>query len=93
MPEESKYPIILAMNSHIADILLRHIHQEVGHGGHNYMLSKLRQKYWIPGVGTAIRKLLSKCIVCRRLNSLPGCQQMADLPSERYIIQSGLQSV
>ncbi len=38
---------------------------------------------WIPGVSTAIRKLLSKVIVCRRLNSLPGCQQMADLPSER----------
>ncbi len=47
------------------------------------MVAKLRQKCWIPGVSTAIRKLLFKVIVCRRLNSLPGCQQMADLPSER----------
>ncbi len=45
MPEESKHPVILAKNSHIVDILLRHIHQEVGHGGCNHMLSKLRQKY------------------------------------------------
>ncbi len=81
MPEESKHPVILANNSHIADILLQHIHQEVG-GGRNHMLSKLRQKYWIPGVSSAIRKLLYKCI-CRRLNSLLGCQQMADLQSER----------
>lgn len=34
-------------------------------------------------VSTAIRKVLSKCLICRKLNSLPGCQKMADLPSER----------
>lgn len=83
MPEESKHPVILAKNFHISDIILRHIHQEVGHGGRNYILSKFRQKYWITGVSTAIRRVLSKCIICRKLNSLPGCQQMADLPSER----------
>ncbi len=66
MPEESKHPVILANNSHIADILLQHIHQEVG-GGRNHMLSKLRQKYWIPGVSSAIRKLLYKCIVCQEI--------------------------
>lgn len=83
MPEESKHPVILAKNSHISDILLRHIHEEVGHCGRNHMLSKLRQKYWITGASTAIRSVLSKCVICRRLNSLPGCQQMADLPADR----------
>lgn len=43
MPEDSKHPIILPKNSHIAEILLQYIHKEVGHGGRNYMLSKLRQ--------------------------------------------------
>lgn len=83
MPEESKHPVILAKNSHVSDILLRHIHEEVGHCGRNHMLSKLRQKYWITGASTAIRKVLSKCVTCRRLNSLPGCQQMSDLPLDR----------
>jgi len=49
MPEESKHSVILAKNSHISDILLRHIHQDVGHAGRNHMLSKSRQKvldYW-----------------------------------------------
>ena len=30
-----------------------------------------------------VRRILSKCITCRRLNAQPVSQQMADLPSER----------
>ena len=83
LPEDAKHPVILANDLHISDVLLRHIHQQVGHGGRNYMLSKLRQRYWIPGVGTTIRRILSKCVVCRRLQAAPGCQLMADLPKDR----------
>lgn len=64
MPEECKHPTILAKDLHISDIILRHIHQKVGHGGRNHMLSSLRQKYWIPGASVAIRRILSKCMVC-----------------------------
>ena len=62
MPEEMKHPVILSKDFHIADLLLRHIHGEVGHGGRNHMLSRLRQKYWIPGATVLIRKILSKCV-------------------------------
>ena len=85
MPMESKHPIILAKDLHISELLLRHIHQEVGHGGRNHMLSKLRERYWIAGVSSAIRRVLAKCIICRRLNALPVQQQMADLPHERLV--------
>ncbi|KAK5928662.1 hypothetical protein CgunFtcFv8_013710 [Champsocephalus gunnari] len=83
MPEESKHPAILAKDLHISDIILRQVHQDVGHGGRNHMLSSLRQRYWISGASVAIRKTLSKCVVCRRLNGAPGMQQMADLPRDR----------
>lgn len=85
MPIEMKHPIILAKGLHISELLLRHVHHEVGHGGRNHMLSKLRERYWITGASTAIRKVLSKCIICRRLNALPIHQQMADLPHERIV--------
>ena len=83
MPDEAKHPAILAKDLHISDLILRHIHQQTGHGGRNHMLSKLRQRFWIPGASTAIRKTLSKCIVCRRLHAAPGHQRMADLPQDR----------
>ncbi|XP_046873085.1 uncharacterized protein LOC124465379 [Hypomesus transpacificus] len=83
MPEEAKHPIILAKDLHISSILLRYIHEEVGHGGRNYMLARLRQKFWVTGASTAIRSILSKCVVCHRLQAVPGSQQMADLPADR----------
>lgn len=47
------------------------------------MLSRLRQRYWIPGVSGSIRKILARCVVCRRLHGAAGQQQMADLPEDR----------
>lgn len=38
MPVEEKHPIILAKDLHISELLLRHLHREVGHGGRNHML-------------------------------------------------------
>lgn len=75
--------MIVPKNSHISDLILCHIHQEVGHSGRNHMLSKLRQKYWIPGATVSIRKTVSRCVTFRRMNAPPGQQQMADLPLDR----------
>lgn len=65
MPEESKHPIILSKDLHISELLLRHIHNEIGHSGRNYMLARLRQQYWIPGASSAIRRVLSRCVICK----------------------------
>ncbi|XP_036072164.1 uncharacterized protein LOC112147751 [Oryzias melastigma] len=83
MPLETKHPAILAKDSHIANLILQHVHHQVGHGGRNHMLSKLREKYWITGACSAIRSILRKCVLCRRLNAQPMSQHMADLPKER----------
>lgn len=83
MPEEVKHPVILDKDLHISDLILRQIHKDIGHCGRNYMLAKLRQKYWIPGAGSAIRRILSKCVVCRRMHGTAGNQQMPDLPQDR----------
>ena len=83
MPEESKHPAIIAKDLHISDLILRQIHREVGHGGRNHMLSRLRQQHWIPAAGVAIRQIISRCVICRRLQGAAGQQQMADLPCDR----------
>lgn len=83
MPLEAKHPVILAKDQHISNLILAHVHQETGHGGRNHMLSHLRQKYWITGACVAIRKVLTKCVICRKLSASPGQQKMADLPHNR----------
>lgn len=65
MPEESKHPAILAKGSKVSKLILQEIHQILGHSGHNHILSKLSQKYWVPGASAITRRVLSKCLVCR----------------------------
>lgn len=47
------------------------------------MLARFRQRYWVTGAGATIRKIVSKCVVCRWVQGAPGSQQMADLPLNR----------
>lgn len=85
LPEYAKHPAILSKHSKVASLILQDIHEKIGHCGRNYVLSKSRQKYWIPQVTSKIRKLLSKCTVCRKLYGQPGQQKMASLPEDRLI--------
>ena len=85
MPEESKHPCILPKESHVSTLLLRHIHERSGHSGRNHMLSELRKRYWVIKGNSVARKVLSKCVMCRRVRGKAGEQKMADLPLERVL--------
>lgn len=83
MPEETKHPVILSKDQHVSALLLKYIHEQIGHGGRNHVLSVLRRKYWITSGNAATRKVLSNCCFCRRHRAKLGEQKMADLPVER----------
>ena len=85
MPDEAKHPCILPKDAHISVLILRHIHVHSGHSGRNHMLSELRKKYWIIKGNSAARKVISKCVVCRRARGKMGEQKMSDLPRERIL--------
>ncbi|KAL7826198.1 hypothetical protein SRHO_G00339360 [Serrasalmus rhombeus] len=83
MPISQQHPAILPKNSHISRLIMRHIHQTLGHSGRNHVLSKLRQHYWIPSANSLARRTIKECVLCRRLQGKAGEQKMADLPAER----------
>ncbi|XP_050973435.1 uncharacterized protein LOC127169834 [Labeo rohita] len=83
MPEHVKHPVIIPKDSHITTLILRDIHEKVGHCGRNYMLSKLRQKFWITTANSLVRKFLSSCVTCRKIRAKAGEQKMSELPYDR----------
>ena len=83
MPMELKHPMIIPKHSHIANLILRHIHQKVGHTGRGHMLSKLHQRYWLSGANSLARKVIKNCVICRRQQAKAGEQKMSDLPLDR----------
>ena len=79
-PFDSKHQIILPKNDHVSNLLVKHYHQICGHSGKEYVLSLLRERFWIVKAGSAVKRVLSRCVNCRRRQG-PACEQkMADLP-------------
>lgn len=64
MPQKLLRPVLLTKESHIAKLILRALHERVGHGGRCYMLSRLSLKYWILHANTAARKVINECMFC-----------------------------
>jgi len=75
--------VILPSRYHVATLLIRHFHDQYGHVGKEFVLSLLRERYWIIGARQAVRQVLRDCVTCRRVYSQPAVQKMADLPVER----------
>ena len=85
LPAESKHPMILSEDMYVSTLILRYIHNQLGHVGRNHMLSRSRQKYWITNTNSAARKVISDCIVCKRNRGKLIEQKMADLSEERVL--------
>eukprot|EP00057_Strongylocentrotus_purpuratus_P005270 XP_003730565.1 PREDICTED: uncharacterized protein LOC100888978 [Strongylocentrotus purpuratus] len=85
LPLEAKHPVVLPKGSHVSDLILRDVHVKAGHSGRNYVLSVLREKYWMLGAGAAIRSMISRCVMCRQQRGKMMSQKMADLPENRLL--------
>ena len=80
---DARHPIILPADSWFTRLIIAHYHELVGHSGINHTFAALREKFWVLKGGAAVRSVLAGCWICRRRNSLPGVQKMADLPEAR----------
>ncbi|XP_067685296.1 uncharacterized protein [Haliotis asinina] len=80
---DAKHPIILPKESHVTTLIIRDIHNQVGHLGKNVMLAILCQKYWILHASTLIKSLVAKCVICRKYQARVIEQKMSDLPLDR----------
>ena len=80
---DAKYPIILLKRHHVTELFIREYHERCGHSGLEYVLSLLRQRFWIIKARSAIRRVLDSCFSCKRQQVPAGTQKMADLPKDQ----------
>ena len=67
VPWEAKNPILLPSGSHLTDLFILDGHERVGHLGVGSVLGYLRQTVWIPKMKQKIKKVLRRCIRCRKI--------------------------
>ena len=83
LQHEEKHPIILPYKHQLTDMVIHQIHCDNGHIGVNAVLSMTRQHYWIVKGHAAVKRVVSRCILCKRRNVKPREQLMAPLPADR----------
>ena len=87
---EMNCPILLPRNSHFITLLVRSIHEELMHGGVSSTLAGTRQRFWLLQGRQTIKRILNKCVWCKRIRGLPyKATPVPDLPECRV---EGLQA-
>ena len=79
---DAKHQIILPKNDHVTNLVIEYYHLISRHSGREYVLSLACEKFWVINVSSVVRRVISKCVSCRRRQG-PVCEQkMADLPAD-----------
>ena len=64
--ESAKFPILLPQNHHLTKLIVRDAHERTLHSGLNSTLTHLRQRYWIPTGRQYVKKIIRRCVTCRK---------------------------
>ncbi len=85
LPYESKHPVILPKEHPITKLVVRSVHEQLGHGtGVEHTLCELRSRFWVLKGRRLVREVLHHCQACKRqFNAKPVGQMMAPLPRQR----------
>lgn len=81
--DAAKHPVILPQHHHITDLIIWDLHEQTGHSGIERVLAEARQSVWIVKGRGAVKRVLRKCLPCKRRKASVSTQLMADLPEDR----------
>ncbi|UYV82746.1 hypothetical protein LAZ67_22000718 [Cordylochernes scorpioides] len=83
VPEEFKTPAVLPGDHPFVEQLIWEMHRGNGHAGVQFILSILREKFWIIRGRKTIGKIINRCIICKRFKEKSLQRPMAALPESR----------
>ena len=82
--DDCKHPILLPRKGKVSDLIIKHCHRNVALGGRGFTFNEIHGAgYWIVGANSAVKKVISNYVECRRFRKREGEQKMANLPAYR----------
>ena len=71
LPYDTKFPVLLPREHCFTRLVILKCHEQVMHNGVAETLVQLRSKYWVVKGRQTVKKILSKCVVCKKLKGRP----------------------
>ncbi len=84
--EYNKHPYLISHESPVVEKIVRDYHEKA-HLGTEWLLSLIREKFWITRARSIIKSVGRRCVVCKKLYGKTGQQLMSSLPSERLEVR------
>ena len=76
-------PVLLPSDDPLVEQLIREIHETNCHAGTQFVLNKIREKYWIVQGRKTVGRVIRKCVTCRRYSTKELTGEPAPLPKNR----------
>lgn len=67
----------------MVELLIRETHENMNHAGVQSVMCQLREKYWIIQMRKTVRRIILKCVICKRQCSKPMKASPGALPLNR----------
>ena len=78
----AKHQLILPAKHHVVQLLIWQYHEK-SHFGTEYVLSAIRQKFWVINGRVSVKQISTRCMVCKQRKARPNKPFMSILPSFR----------
>ncbi|XP_044574092.1 uncharacterized protein LOC123258286 [Drosophila ananassae] len=83
VPYSARRPIILCHDKALAEMIVQHHHERMCHQNTEATIGAIRQKFWITNLRRLLRRVVSKCNVCKLGRARPTQTEMGPLPEDR----------
>ena len=95
LPYSQKFPALLPPDSRLTELIILQYHEKVFHNKTLETLNELRSRFWVVRGRQVVRKIIHRCVVCRKVEGKPFATSVsAPLPEFRLNSEiSAFQSV
>lgn len=80
---DKKHPIVIDGKHHYSTLIFQYFHTKLMHAGPQLLLSVVREQYWPLSGRIVAKKIVNKCVVCKRMKGATAKQIMGNLPPQR----------
>ena len=82
--KRAKTPILLPTHHHVVELIIADSHERTIHSELNSTVAKTRQRNWIVRGRQAVKKVVRRCMICKKLEGQPyPLPRAPDLPEQR----------
>ena len=71
LPFNTTFPVMLDPSHHLTTLIVWNCHEKTCHGGVKSTLAQLRSRFWLIKGRQTVKKIIHKCIICKRFGGHP----------------------